>query len=254
MKGIIPLLAAGILLIGAIAPLKMNGQATLIDAPDTVFVSLDTLTSSSAVVAHWDVVNETETALNLMVTRSLISTVTPFNYPYEPGNPGSYERFCWGPSCFNYGDDASSPISNVFLNPGDTTSTFVCDFYPNNVPGASTIRYCFHEPGAISSGVCHTITFMVLGTAGIDEAVAMRPALAGMSPNPAGDEVLLTFNDSRNGVLEFRNLIGQVCRTEQVVQGLTEQRVSLDDMTDGVWLVTYSVDGTAVSSKRLVIR
>ena len=82
----------------------------------------------------------------------------------------------------------------------------------------------------------------------------MRPALAGMSPNPAGDEVLLTFNDSRNGVLEFRNLIGQVCRTEQVVQGLTEQRVSLDDMTDGVWLVTYSVDGTAVSTKRLVIR
>ena len=95
---------------------------------------------------------------------------------------------------------------------------------------------------------------MVLGTAGIDEAVATRPALAGMSPNPASDEVLLTFNDARNGVLEFRNLIGQVCRTEQIVQGLTEQRVSLDDMTDGVWLVTYSVDGTAVSTKRLVIR
>ena len=88
MKGITPLLAAGILLIGAIAPLKMNGQATLIDAPDTVFVSLDTLISSSAVVAHWDVVNETETALNLMVTRSLISTVTPFQLPLRTGKSG----------------------------------------------------------------------------------------------------------------------------------------------------------------------
>ena len=231
-------------------------QATLVNAPDTVFVSLDTLDGAGDVAVQWDVVNETDAPLNLMVTRGLLATVTPFNYPYVDGAEGSYERFCWGPSCFNYGTDASpeNPAFLVNLNPGDTTSTFVSDFYPNGVVGTSTIRYCFHEVGAQSAGVCHAITFVVEGTVGVVEAPAPLASVTSLSPNPATDEVTVSFDRPIRGVLEFRNLVGQVHKTEPIAENGLQQTFSLDGMSSGIWLVTYKVDGVAASTKRLVIR
>ena len=231
-------------------------QATLVNAPDTVFVSLDTLDGAGDVAVQWDVVNETDAPLNLMVTRGLLATVTPFNYPYVDGAEGSYERFCWGASCFNYGTDASPELAAflVGLNPGDTTSTFVSDFYPNDVIGTSTIRYCFHEVGAQSSGACHAITFVVEGTVGVAEAPAPSASVTSLSPNPATDEVTVSFDRPMRGALEFRNLVGQVHKTEVITGNGLQQKFSLDGMASGIWLVTYTVDGVAASTKHLVIR
>ena len=240
--------------LGASVSLTTSAQATLVNAPDTVFVSLDTLAGSGDVAVQWDVVNETDSPLNLMVTRSLLSTVTPFNYPYVDGAEGSYERFCWGASCFNYGTDASpeNPAFLVGLNPGDTTSSFVSDFYPNGVLGNSTMRYCFHEVGAPISGVCKAITFVVEGTVAVTEAPT--PTVVSISPNPASNEVTVSFTEAAGGELEFRNLVGQVHRTDRIAAGGLQQTFSLEGMASGIWLVSYKVDGVAVSTKRLVIR
>ena len=64
----------------------------------------------------------------------------------------------------------------------------------------------------------------------------------------------MTWNNAQTGVLEFRNLVGQVVKSEQVLGGVSSQRVNLDGLSDGIWLVTYTVDGVAVSTKRLVLR
>ena len=231
-------------------------QATLVNAPDTVFVSLDTLDGAGDVAVQWDVVNETDAPLNLMVTRGLLATVTPFNYPYVEGAEGSYERFCWGETCFDYGTPASpvNPAFLVNLNPGDTTSTFVSDFYPNDVVGTSTIRYCFHEVDAQSSGVCHAITFVVEGTVGVAEVQAPLAAVTSLSPNPATNEVTVSFDRPTKGALEFRNLVGQVHKTELIAGNGLQQTFSLDGMSSGIWLVTYKEDGVVISTKRLVIR
>ena len=66
----------------------VNAQATVLNAPDTITVALDTLTTGGAVEAHWDVANETDAPMMLMVTRTFIDTVSPFNYPYSSGEPG----------------------------------------------------------------------------------------------------------------------------------------------------------------------
>ena len=75
-----------------------------------------------------------------------------------------------------------------------------------------------------------------------------------MAPNPATDEVILRFNEPRQGAVEFRNLVGQVIRTEPVLAGAQALRVSLNDLASGIWLVSYTVDGVTVSTKRLVVR
>ena len=86
--------------------LSLSAQAqfsapTLSGTTDTVYIDLDTLGAAGVVAVYWDVLNGTEEALDLMVTRTLVDTVSPFNYPFETdenGMPfeGSYERFCWG--------------------------------------------------------------------------------------------------------------------------------------------------------------
>ena len=246
---------------------SMSAQAqfsapTLLGTTDTVYIDLDTLGAAGVVAVYWDVLNDTEETLDLMVTRTLVDTVSPFNYPFETdedGVPleGSYERFCWGQSCFNFGTDASPAIPGFFvtLEPGDTTDTFVSDFYPNGVTGTTTLEYCFHQDGPPSLGACHELTFVVTGSVdAVTSPTQAKTGIAQMMPNPASDAVQIRFENARDGVIEFRNLVGQVCRTEMVQAGATLQRLDLEGMADGIWLVSYKVDGLAVSTKRLVIR
>ena len=246
---------------------SMSAQAqfsapTLLGTTDTVYIDLDTLGAAGVVAVYWDVLNDTEETLDLMVTRTLVDTVSPFNYPFETdedGVPleGSYERFCWGQSCFNFGTDASPAIPGFFvtLEPGDTTDTFVSDFYPNGVTGTTTLGYCFHQDGPPSLGACHELTFVVTGSVdAVTSPTQAKTDIAQMMPNPASDAVQIRFENARDGVIEFRNLVGQVCRTKMVQAGATLQHLDLEGMADGIWLVSYKVDGLAVSTKRLVIR
>ena len=240
------------------SPQEVLGQVTLIDAPDTIFVSLDTLSASDYVDVQWDVVNDFETSVELMVTRGLVSTVTPWNNsePWDPQAGGSYDRFCWGTSCFEPGTSSSPSQGSwlVGLNPGDVDTTFHSYFYPEGVFGTSTLRYCFHEPDDILAGSCHIITFVVDGTAGVTEDRVPLASLTALSPNPASNEVTVSFDRPMRGELEFRNLVGQVHKTEWIGGHGLQQTFSLDGMSSGIWLVTYKVDGVAASTKRLVIR
>ena len=86
---------------------RLNAQLILTIPNDTIFIALDTL-DTGEIVEHWDVSNDTFMSLELMCSRNYLSTVTPYNYPYIqslPENPvaGAYEKFCWGPLCYNYG-------------------------------------------------------------------------------------------------------------------------------------------------------
>ena len=105
-----------------------------------------------------------------------------------------------------------------------------------------------------SSGVCHAITFVVEGTVGVAEVQPPLAAVTSLSPNPATNEVTVSFDRPTKGALEFRNLVGQVHKTELIAGNGLQQTFSLDGMSSGIWLVTYKEDGVAASTKRLVIR
>ncbi|MAU77006.1 MAG: hypothetical protein CL831_09115 [Crocinitomicaceae bacterium] len=150
--------------------LSVSAQPTIFTASDTVFVKLDTLNAlySGEISTPFDVVNETNSSMTLMCTRTFIDTVSPFNYPYVQSLPdfpveGSHEKFCWGPICYNYGTDASSSNASLLVNipTGVTDNTFIAYFYPHNVLGTTTLEYCFHPVGDISSGSCQQITYVI---------------------------------------------------------------------------------------------
>ena len=167
---------------------QVSAQIEFVNPPDTVYVALDTL-GTGALEVHWDVVNNGNGPVELMVTRFLVDTVSPFNYPYIAENEGAHERFCWGPSCFQYGTDASpnNPAFFVSLDSAETDTTFRGDYVPYGVTGPTTIRYCFHPPGQISSGVCHQVTYFAVETASLGEAVVRPFEGFELWPNPAQD-------------------------------------------------------------------
>ena len=73
-----------------------------------------------------------------------------------------------------------------------------------------------------------------------------------VTPNPASTHATFEVNPSLAGVLEFRNLVGQVVKTETLQPGMSRTRVELDELADGIWLVSHRVDGVVVVTKRLV--
>ena len=73
-------------------------------------------------------------------------------------------------------------------------------------------------------------------------------------PNPATDVVTLSMDRALDGVVEFRNLVGQVAMRERIQPGVTQQAVSLDGLTEGIWLVSVAAEGRVLATQRLVIR
>jgi hypothetical protein len=240
-------------LVGALNVAQAQISLEILDAPDTVHVSLDTL-STIDVQAYWDVTNVGEESLDVLVTRSFMEMADPFNFPYVEDGPGSYERFCWGPLCYPFGTVASADQGSalVTLAPADTNDTFKADFYPNGVSGVTTIKYCYQTPGNASNAVCHEVTFVVDATSDVTELSSS--VACSLMPNPATDVVTLSMDRALDGVVEFRNLVGQVAMRERIQPGVTQQAVSLDGLTEGLWLVSVAAEGRVLATQRLVIR
>ena len=240
-------------LAGALNVAQAQISLEILDAPDTVHVSLDTL-STIDVQAYWDVTNVGEESLDVLVTRSFMEMADPFNFPYVEDGPGSYERFCWGPLCYPFGTVASADQGSalVTLAPADTNDTFKADFYPNGVAGVTTIKYCYQTPGNASNAVCHEVTFVVDATSEVTELSSS--VACSLMPNPATDVVTLSMDRALDGVVEFRNLVGQVAMRERIQPGVTQQALSLDGLTEGIWLVSVASEGRVLATQRLVIR
>ena len=245
--------ALGMLLVAAPAALA---QISVVDAPDTVEVYLDELELSGFdfAKADWGVANEGSESLAVMVTRTFVDTVSPFNYPFDWANTGSYERFCWGPQCYNFGSNNSALAESFLVNidTGQVDMSFQSDFYPAGVLGSTTLEYCFHEVDALESGVCHRVTYVVDASVRIDGPEDLAERGMAIAPNPASASTTITVDASNKGVLEFRNLVGQIAKSVAVVPHTQGQRISLEDLPDGLWLVSHKVNGSVVATKRLV--
>ena len=138
-------------------------QPTLLVEQGSLLVTPEEVPESGQLELAIGVTNETEFPMNVYVTRSFVDTVSPFNYPFTFGNEGAYERFCWGPPCFNFGTDASPTISAflVSLGPGQSTDSFYANYVPNGITGESTFRYCFVPLQSPTLSSCADLTFGV---------------------------------------------------------------------------------------------
>lgn len=197
-------LAAALLACGS----SFGQNAVTFLAPVDTLVGYTDVPADDELSLHLDVENTGEDTLVLMATRLFVDTVSPFNYPYATGAVGAYDRFCWGPLCYNFGTDASSttnPALLVTLAPGEVNTTLVTDYYYNGVLGTSTLRYCLHEVGqAPEAGACHDVTYQVESALAVSEASAV-PTLQRV----ADDRWQYAFADASHGLVRVVDLMGR---------------------------------------------
>lgn len=232
-------------------------QPTLVDPVDVVEGTLSD-PQFDEVSVHWDVLNGTGEDLTLMVTRTLVQAVSPYNQPYVATAPGAYDRFCWGPLCYNFGTAASSTNASLLVTiaPGLANTTFVADYYHNDVAGMTAIEYCFHPVGAPEAGACHVVSYCmdaencVLGTGA--DLVAQGPRIAGVSPQPLVGVGALQYDLAGAGKGRLRLVASS--GMEVAAWDLEADRGSLflssDRLAPGLYIAVLEVDGLARHTTR----
>jgi hypothetical protein len=254
-------LSSTFLLVGA-----LSAQLTIIAPTDTIFAALDTLNElhSGEISLHWDVVNESNSEMTLMCTRTFIETVDPYNYPYVQSLPeaiveGAYEKFCWGPLCYNYGTDASSQNSSLLVNlpAGATDTTFIAYYYPNNVLGTTTIEYCFHPVDDVAAGSCHQITYVSTATASIENNLDNLgvSSIATVYPNPMTGTGWLEYDIliGATGDVVFRDLAGKEIMRESGLVSSGKIAINSDKFAQGIGFYTLEINGIAIRTERFVV-
>jgi len=223
---------------------------------DTIFVALDTF-ESGEISTHWDVSNNQFGTLQLMCSRNFVDVVDPYNYPFVQGADGSYEKFCWGPICYNYGTDASSTNEGFLVSiPQNATDTsFIPYFYPNGVVGTTTIEYCFHPVGNEDFGTCATITYVVTESANVSELNEFEVSISTAYPNPVVSEGSIDYSipAGKTGVIVIRDITGKAIRSFNSLRNEGRVVVSADNMSAGLYFSTLEFNGIAITTKRFVV-
>lgn len=237
----------------------LSAQLTLSGALDVVEGSLSN-PDDNVIAFHWDVVNATDDTLQLMASRYVVQLVEPFNLPYVEGGAGSYERFCWGPLCYPHGTMHSNTANAllVTLEPGETDTTFVGDFYPNGVAGVSAFEYCFYPPGQPDLGACQT-TLLCIDAA----ACALSADEVNLGPEwgwrfasavPADRMVAIEYTlfPGSPATFELRDLSGAVVKTVALNGGQGMVWLDTEAFADGVYLGAITQDGEVETAKLVI--
>lgn len=235
------------------------GQLTIPNPVEVIEGSLSN-PDDDVLAFHWDIVNGTSEALNLMASRYVVQLTEPFNLPYTQGAEGSYERFCWGPLCYDFGTMNSNPADAllVSLAPGETDTTFVGDFYPNGVAGVSAFEYCFYPPGQPDAGVCQTTlicidaTECVLSTDHIDLGTEWGWRFASAVPADELVAVQYTLFPGSGATFELRDLTGALVESVSLRGGQGAVWLDTSALADGIYLGAMIQDGEVATSKLVV--
>ena len=231
-------------------------QPEITVATDTIYIDLDTL-SSEEITTYWVVANNQFGTQELMCSRNFVDLVDPYNYPFELGAEGSYEKFCWGTTCYNYGTDESSSNSSflVSIPQNQTDSSFIAYFYPNGVTGTSTIEYCFHPVGNENVGSCETITYVAFSSSGIYEELSRESSLSTAYPNPIENigRIDYTIPAGTFGEIIARDITGKAVFRFSSLSSKGTVTIDASEFAPGLYFTTLEINGNAITTKRFVV-
>jgi len=234
-----------ILLLQVMAIGSVLAQPTLVDPIEVFEGSLDD-PENAEIALHWDVTNLTDDTLSLMVTRSIVQLVSPYNLPYTDGAPGAYDRFCWGPLCYDYGTTSSFATESflVELLPNETDTTFIADYYPAGVAGVSAFNYCFHPVDNIEGGACQQVLYCLdaencalnVAEAMIETSPVFPQPVSGISSFP------YHLNGASQAWMTIHNVSGQVVEETLLRSQHGQVYLNADDYAPGTYILSLTTE------------
>jgi hypothetical protein len=160
--------------------------------------------------------------------------------------------FCTGQNCY-------SPTQNlsyaVVLSPNGTCA-LTCDHWPNNMTGASEVRYTVVNQSNPNDTAVFTIDYNAV-PAGIASHSLVKPSMSNPAPNPASSAFSISYKMGsaapQNAKMVIYNMLGdRVIETPiEEMEGVVKMDISI--LEQGVYFCTLVSDGKTLSTRRLVV-
>jgi hypothetical protein len=165
---------------------------------------------------------------------------------------GTSNYFCWG-AC--YPSFVYISPAEVIIGAGQTTSEFFGDYQPKEIPGKSTIRYCWWDVNNPDDSVTVTVEYNA-SPAGIGEDIADGSFVSKVYPNPATERVTFSYSlpqRTAKASIVISNLLG--ARVMEVsLNGIEgDMTMNVSDLKKGVYFYNLIADGKRLDTKKLII-
>jgi len=215
-----------------------NGNSQIIDVnhPTLNYAGSEFTT----LTAHAEIINNGPNTLDVLCERYL-ENLTPNHFSY----------FCWI-VCYDTSTDISpTPIT---LGPGASTNTFEGWLVPSNLPGHDEVTYRYYDQSGNSDTLYLTFTYD-FGPTGIRNVQASKYSLNIVGPNPASTNTTFSYTISggKQGVLLISNLLGSKVSEIRLNGKSNTQTVPVSELKSGIYMCSLIVDGSIVSSKKLIV-
>ena len=189
--------------------------------------------SGETCTAHFDVVNETNQDVEIIVTR----TMNP--------NDAITSTFCWGETCYTPTTNVSA--NSIVIPAGDSFDGFSGYIYSMGEEVSYVINYCFSLVNDPSDKVCTDVTFTSLSQyVGVDE-LESNPSVY---PNPANEVLHIEYTNTTPAAFVLYDMLGNKVYAENL---LSSKSLSLTAFEAGIYFYTFSVQGKETEVQKLII-
>lgn len=171
--------------------------------------------------------------------------------------PGTRNYFCWA-LCYDPVPAGARELwfsmHTVMMGAGQQHDGFYADYMPDGIEGSSTFRFVWYDVNDATDSAYVDITFTALAV-GINEHKAPRHFEA--YPNPSnGSNVTFSYDlgpSSAPTTLEVYDLLGARVLSKPLNAMQGEVSLSVDELTEGVWIAALERNGHTLATKRLAI-
>jgi hypothetical protein len=144
-------------------------------------------------------------------------------------------------------------LNNRFKHSGNSITYYTDPSHPFSLLGGigfNALSVAAQSDGCASSSARLALNNNIDATNSIDEVSGITATI----PNPATDETTIYFATGGNpGTLVLRNMFGEVLFSQKVNSDDSKATISCNNLQNGMYYVTLSVQGKMTSTKKLMI-
>jgi len=168
---------------------------------------------------------------------------------------GTVNTFCFNYQCLP--PNIFETINSMAIQPGDTTTanSFYAEYTPNDVIGASTIKYQIINANDTTDYVWVDVIYQANATA-ITQNILEKIEFSNPFPNPASSFVKFNYSNLPQNyipaTLEIRNLIGAVVKEVRINDTRGTINIDINDLNEGIYFYSLIVDGKVAITRKLL--
>ena len=213
--------------------------------PNSIIIQAGT-PDSGTLVTHLNVKNISNTGINVLCKKSLLSLLD-----------STMMLFCWG-ICY----DSSVHVSPnpQYIEAGHSFTEFVGDYIAMTASyyfhsGESVVRWVFFNQENVNDSVSVTVKYTTYPL-GIAEVNNRQPDLSNAFPNPAGASASFNYSipTGSTGVVIVRNVLGSTVLSEQLAGESGKFTINSFNLSEGIYFYSLMVDGKISQTKKLIVK